>query len=99
MRRHPDAPSSREHLEAIIEEVDRLDRDGTAELLGAMSQAGATVVGVLAVGAGATAALSAVQGGLPALGPDRVRAPATPPSSPARRASICSTRSPLRQSS
>ncbi|MGI9040080.1 MAG: two-component system sensor histidine kinase NtrB, partial [Gemmatimonadales bacterium] len=26
VRRHPDAPSSREHLDAIIEEVDRLDR-------------------------------------------------------------------------
>ena len=26
VRRHPDSPSAREHLEAIIEEVDRLDR-------------------------------------------------------------------------
>jgi signal transduction histidine kinase len=26
VRRHPDSPSSREHLDAIIEEVDRLDR-------------------------------------------------------------------------
>jgi signal transduction histidine kinase len=26
VRRHPDAPSSREHLDAIVEEVDRLDR-------------------------------------------------------------------------
>jgi signal transduction histidine kinase len=26
VRRHPDSPSSREHLDAIVEEVDRLDR-------------------------------------------------------------------------